>query len=489
MKKPFLVSILTFTSVVSLSAVAADFDPNIFVELAKKAVPSVVNIQTVTKGHRSFGNKGSPDDLFRKYFEDFFRNGGGGGAGRRPPPDEDEGGGGGDVPEGMALGTGFIIDSSGLILTNNHVVADADEIKIIFTEDGEEKPTDGTVVGRDADLDLALIKVETKRKLIPAVLGDSDAVQVGEYVMAVGNPFGQGHSVTHGIISAKGRKSPDFALASYLQTDAPINPGNSGGPLMNLKGEVIGINNAIDARAQGIGFAIPINFAKTVLPQLKTKGMVSRGYIGIQVNDLTPEIANRVEAPKDIRGCFVAHVYPGDPAEKAGIRPYDIITDFAGKKVASANDLILAVTATKVGETERVRVIRSGKDVGLKIKIALRPNSKVEERRRPKPKAKEDPARQLSGIEVEDLTPETAKELGVRENVKGVVVSDIRFDSVADKSGLSRGDVIVEVDRKTVKNEEDFYHLLKAKKSYLLRVLRVDESGLENFQVLVLDLK
>jgi len=486
MKTRSFISAFVLLSTLPLGAAAAEFDPNIFVELSKKVVPSVVNIQTTTKGHRSF-NRGQPDDLFRKFFEDFFRNGGGGGGGRRAPPDEEDGGG--NVPEGMALGTGFIIDASGLILTNNHVVADADEIKILFTEDADEKPTDAKVVGRDPDLDLALIKVETKRKLIPAVLGDSDSSQVGEYVMAVGNPFGQGHSVTHGIISAKGRKSPDFALASYLQTDAPINPGNSGGPLLNLKGEVIGINNAIDARAQGIGFAIPISFAKAVLPQLKKSGSVSRGYIGIQVNDLTPEIAKRIDAPKGVRGCFVAHVYPGDPAEKAGIRPYDIITDLGAKKIASANDLIQAVTGTPVGESTNIKVIRSGKEKELKLKIALRPNGRPDEKRRPKTDLKEEAGKKLSGLEVENLTPENAKEIGVRENVKGVVVSDIRFDSPADKSGLSRGDLIVEVDRKPVKSEEDFYGVLSVKKSYLLRVLRVDEMGQENFQVLVLDLK
>ena len=482
MKKPVLLSALALLSASPNFSTAADFNPNIFVDLSKKVVPSVVNIQTMSKGRRSF-NRGAPDELFRRFFEDFFRNGGG-----RRPPEEDEGGG--SAPEGMALGTGFIIDSTGLILTNNHVVADADEIKILFTEDLDEKSTDAKVVGRDPDLDLALIKVDTKRKLVPATLGDSDALEVGEYVMAVGNPFGQGHSVTHGIISAKGRKSPDFALANYLQTDAPINPGNSGGPLLNLKGEVIGINNAIDARAQGIGFAIPINLAKAVLPQLKSKGSVSRGYIGIQVNDLTPEIANRIDAPKDIRGCFVAHVYPGDPAEKAGIRPYDIITEFGPRKIGSASDLIQAVTGTPVGETATVKLLRSGKEREVKMKIALRPNSKMDERRRPKtPPAKEDLGRKLSGVEVEELTPETAKELGVRESVKGVVVSDIRFESPADRAGLGRGDVIVEVDRKPVKTEDAFYGALKTKKSYLLRVLRVDETGQENFQVLVLDLK
>lgn len=467
------------------SVEAADFNPNIFVDLSKKVVPSVVNIQAVSKGRRGYGKgggqNGGQDEVFRKFFEDFLRNGGR----RAPSPDDEEGG---PAPEGMSLGTGFIIDATGLILTNNHVVNNADEIKIVFTEEEDEVPTDAKVVGRDPDLDLALIKVETTRKLTPVALGDSDALQVGEYVMAVGNPFGQGHSVTHGIISAKGRRSPDFALASYLQTDAPINPGNSGGPLLNLKGEVIGINNAIDARAQGIGFAIPINLAKAVLAQLKSTGSVARGYIGIQVNDLTSEIAKRIDSPKGIKGSFVAHVYPGEPAEKAGIRPYDIITQIDQKKISTANDLILAVTATRVGEVVKVKAIRAGKEREFDLRIALRPGSAPEKKRALSP-PKSELGKTLSGMEVEELTPELAKEIGVRSNTKGVVVNDLRFDSPADKAGLTRGDVIVEIDRKSVRTENDFYRHLKAKKSYLIRVLRVSEDGQENFQVLVLDLK
>lgn len=464
-----------------VSVEAAELNPNIFVELSKKVVPSVVNIQTVSKGRRGYGRSGGQDDVFRKFFEDFLRNGGR----RSQAPDEEEGG---TVPEGVSLGTGFIIDASGLILTNNHVVNNADEIKILFTEDEDEVPTDAKVVGRDPDLDLALIKVETTKKLTPVALGDSDALQVGEYVMAVGNPFGQGHSVTHGIISAKGRRSPDFALANYIQTDAPINPGNSGGPLINLKGEVIGINNAIDARAQGIGFAIPINLAKAVLTQLKSTGSVARGYIGIQVNDLTPEIAKRIESPNGAKGCFVAHVYPGEPAEKAGLRPYDIITQFAQKKVSTANDLILAVTATQVGEIVKVKVIRAGKEREFELKIALRPGSAPEKKRSITP-PKSEAGKTLSGVEVEELTADVAKEIGVRSNTKGVVVNDLRFDSAADKAGLLRGDIIVEIDRKIIKTEDDFYRQLKAKKSYLIRVLRISEGGQETFQVLVLDLK
>ena len=303
-------------------------DPNIFVNLAKKVVPSVVNISTLSTPKGGF-RPGSPDEMFRRFFEDFLRNHGG-------IPDQGEEGEapkGGGGPKAMSLGSGFIIDESGLILTNNHVVAEADEIKIQFTEETDEKPTDGEVVGRDPELDLALIRVKTKRKLIALSFGDSDALQVGEYVSAVGNPFGQGHSVTHGIISAKDRKAPDFQLANYLQTDAPINPGNSGGPLVNLKGEVIGINNAIDQRAQGIGFAIPSNSVLKVLPQLKSKGVVTRGYIGILVNELSPEIAAKLSIDKNTIAPFVTHVYPGEPADRAGIKPYDVILELNGKAI------------------------------------------------------------------------------------------------------------------------------------------------------------
>lgn len=474
-----------FFSVPNSQGASSPIDPNIFVNLSKKMIPSVVNISTTTRGEKKFGRGGpGQEDMFRKFFEDFFRNPGGG-RGRVIDP-EDEGGSG---SRPLSLGTGFIIESSGLILTNNHVVAGADEIKIHFTEDEDEKPTDGHVVGRDPELDLALIQVKTKRELIPAALGDSDALQVGEYVMAVGNPFGQGHSVTHGIISAKGRKSPDFQLANYIQTDAPINPGNSGGPLVNLKGEVIGINNAIDQRAQGIGFAIPINLAKQVLTQLKTKGTVSRGYIGVQVNDLTPEIANRIGAPKELRACFVAHIYSGGPADKAGMKPYDIITELNGKKISTSNELIATVTSVAVDETVKTKVLRNGKEVELQIKIGLRPSQPGAAPSKPPLTEEKKGARDKSGIDVEELTPETARELGVTEKLKGVVVSDLKYEGPGDKAGLMRGDIIVEVDRKKVTGIDQFYTLIKAKKSYLLRVRRAEASGDETFQVLVLDLK
>jgi serine protease Do len=474
-------------------------DANIFVNLAKKMVPSVVNISSITTAKSPY-MQGGTDDVFRKFFGDLFRQyNSRGGRGGSPDDDEDEGGpalppanppgGPSRLPKSLSLGTGFIVDASGLILTNNHVVADADEIKISFTESLDEKPTDAEVVGRDPDLDIALIKVKNKRPMVPVVLGDSDALEVGEYVMAVGNPFGQGHSVTHGIISAKGRFAPDFPLANYLQTDAPINPGNSGGPLINLKGEVIGINNAIDQRAQGIGFAIPINIVKKILPQLRTKGSVSRGYIGVVVDPLTPEIAAKIGVSPDLQGPVVSHVYPGDPADKAGLKPYDVILEFNGQPVHSGNDLIVAVTSVNVGQSVTLKVSRGGKSKSLTIKVGQRPDSSVALQK--ESKGKKTPKKQSVdlGMTIEDMSVDLARELGMSEKASGLVVTQVAYGGPADRAGMIRGDVIIEIDRKPVKDTESFYSTVKEKKSYLLRVRRSDPQGRESFTVVVLDLK
>jgi serine protease Do len=277
------------------------------------------------------------------------------------------------VPRSASLGTGFIIDSSGIILTNQHVVAGADEIKVTFTESPDEKPTPGKVIGRDPELDVALIQVKTDRKLVPLPLGDSDVLQVGEYVAAVGNPFGQGHSLTHGIISAKGRISPGVPLATYLQTDAPINPGNSGGPLINLKGEVIGINNAIDARAQGIGFAIPINVVKGIVPELRSKGAISRGYLGVVIGDLNAELARKLALNGELEAPVVMEVEPGGPAYRAGIRPFDVITEFNGKPVRRPADLTTAVTSVAEGHVVPIKVTRADQMLEMKVKVGKRP--------------------------------------------------------------------------------------------------------------------
>jgi serine protease Do len=474
-------------------------DSNVFVKLAKKIVPSVVNISTVSSVKGPF-LQGGQDDVLKRFFGDLFRQykGGTGGRGGDNGDEEDDGNlspfappsGSQRLPKSMSLGTGVIIDASGLILTNNHVVADADEIKISFTESKDEKPSDAEVVGRDPEIDVALIKVKNKREMIPAVLGDSDVLDVGEFVMAVGNPFGQGHSVTHGIISAKGRLAPDFQLANYLQTDAPINPGNSGGPLVNLKGEVIGINNAIDQRAQGIGFAIPINFIKKVLPQLRSKGVVTRGFIGVLVEPLTPEVAKKIGVPSDLQGSFVTHVYPDQPAEKAGIRPYDVILEFNGVEIHQGADLIGAVVNVNVGDTAPVKVFRAGKKIELNVKVVQRPGAhqqlKVPQKGKQLEKRR---VRIETGMTLEDITPEVAKELSISPKSGGVVVTNIAYGGPADLAGLNRGDVILDVDRKPIKNVEDFYSLVNSKQTFLLRVRHPDPQGQERFSVVILDLK
>lgn len=488
----FLVIQGTIAHGASSGAGSGEHANNVYVNLAKRVVPSVVNISTLTTV-KSSGFPGGGDP-FRKFFEDFFRYHGG--MPESPEGDDSEAprGGmpfpGGKAPKAMSLGTGFIIDSSGLILTNNHVVAGADEIKITFTEETDEKPTDGEVVGRDAELDVALIRVKTKREMKPLDFGDSDQLEVGEYVAAVGNPFGQGHSITHGIISAKGRAAPEFPLAKYIQTDAPINPGNSGGPLVNLKGEVIGINNAIDQRAQGIGFAIPINSVKGILSQLKDKGSVTRGYIGVLVNPLTADIARQIKVPEDLVAPFVTHVYPGDPADKAGIQAYDVILEFNDKRIKSFSDLIAAVTLVPVGKTVPVKILRGGKEKELKLTVTERPGVRAERKKeKQNKKEKKQSAPIETGMQLEDLSEDVARDLGLGRGQRGALVSLVSYGSPADLAGLMRGDLIVEVDRKAIKSVEDFFSVVSAKKSYLLRVRRLDPQGRDSFTVIVLDLK
>jgi serine protease Do len=371
-----------------------------------------------------------------------------------------------------ALGTGFVIDPSGIILTNNHVVAGADEITVQFTENADEKPTKAKVIGRDPELDIALIRVKPPEKLQALALGDSDALEVGEYVMAVGNPFGNGHSVTHGIVSAKGRNVPGEPLASWLQIDAPINPGNSGGPLLNMKGEVVGINNAIDARAQGIGFAIPINYVKQVLAQLEDSGKVQRGYIGAVIGALTPEIAEKIAVPKSLRAPFVTQITPGSPAEKAGLQPYDVITAVKGTQVHTPQDLVRAITSSGIGQSVALTINRAGAEQRLSIRTEQRPSAEVA----------------LNERGTQDSEPNaTGLSLQKAQDGKGVVVAGVEPGSTAEEAGLRPGDEILEVDRKPVKSSEQFNRLVRNGKSYLVRVKRSDPAGQDSYSVVVLE--
>jgi len=444
-------------------------DLNVFAKLSKQVVPSVVNLSVVNTVQTQLSQQQMDPRMGGNLFQYFFNGNMGGNPGGnlngKMPRQQKE----------VSLGTGFIIDASGILLTNNHVVAHGDKVEIQFTENPDEKPIEGKVIGRDPELDVALIQFHPTRKLVPVVLGDSDALQVGEFVMAVGNPYGQGHSVSHGIVSAKGRVSPDVPMANYLQTDAPINPGNSGGPLLNLRGEVIGINNAIDARAQGISFAIPINFVKAVLPQLRADGKVSRGFIGAAIGPLTPELAEKVGASKDLHAPFVINVSPGGPAQKAGIQPYDVIMSVGKTEVHSPSELVQAVSSAKVGESVSLLISRAGKPKKMDVEIGRRPT--------------------VDALSLNEKTPEkSAPDLGMATTDRpgksgGVEITEVDDNGPAAEAGLQLGDVILELDRKPIKNTKQFYTSLKDDKTHLLRIERKDPSGASDYAVIILDLK
>lgn len=439
---------------------------NFFVEVSKKVIPSVVNISTLTRVSRPEGGQ-LPEEFFRRFFEEFFGRRGRGGPFPFPFPDS--------LPNLVALGTGFIIDSDGTVLTNHHVVEGASEISISFTELETDRPVKAKVIGRDPELDIALLRVEEKnREFVPVVLGDSDAAQVGEYVLAIGNPFGQGHSVTHGIISQKGRASPDFPLTTYIQTDAPINPGNSGGPLVNLRGEVVAVNNAIHAGAQGIGFAIPINVVKGIIPELRKKGRVVRGYLGVAVQNLTPEIAEKLGV-KGLQAPFVAQITEGSPGYEAGLQPYDVVTSFNNKPIRSANELINEVSAVAPGKTVPIVIKRNGKEKRLRVKLGERPSrDSVTTTQSEEPR--ETPAK--LGARLENMSPELARELGVPTSTKGVVVLNVIPGSPAAVADLRPGDILLEMNGKPIRDMRSFSaDIEKAKGDLLLRVRRPNPRG------------
>ncbi|HWP56303.1 MAG TPA: DegQ family serine endoprotease [Candidatus Acidoferrales bacterium] len=403
-----------------------------FVTLAKRLSPVVVNISTtqVSEGmSQTFPSPFGEDDPFAEFWRKFFGNPGG----PRAPFRQ------------RSLGSGFIIDRDGSILTNNHVVENAEKI-LVKLADGRE--LEAKVVGRDPKTDLAVIKINAKADLAVATLGDSDAVEVGEWVLAIGNPFGLDNTITAGIVSAKGRHIGAGPYDNFIQTDASINPGNSGGPLINLRGEVVGINTAIFSRTGGnigIGFAIPINLAKELVPQLKTKGKVTRGWLGVVIQRVTPEIAESLGLDS-ARGALVASVAKDGPAERAGVKVGDVIVEFDGKEIKDSNDLPILVARTPVDHRARLKVLRDKKEVTLTVTIGELKEEEVVA------SAKE---RGELGLTVQRLTPQIAESLGL-DRVEGVVITAVEPGSAADEAGLRRGDVIVEIDRKPVRNLQDY---------------------------------
>jgi len=415
-----------------------------FADLASRAAPGVVNVhtsRTVTGGPFAGGPFPFPD-LFRE----FFGMPGGPGMPGMPP-----GQGSGPAPRTFtvpSLGTGFIVDADGYIVTNNHVVDGVDEIQVLFS-DGSKAPAE--IVGQDPKTDIALIHVKDKTGLHALPLGDSDAILPGDWVIAIGSPFGLDHTVTAGIVSAKGRDIGQGPYDDFIQTDAAINPGNSGGPLLNLDGEVIGINTAINPQANTIGFAVPVNMAKEILPQLREKGSVTRGWLGVGIQEVTPDLAEALKLESH-EGALVASVAPDGPAAEAGIERGDVIVRYAGQPIATVHDLPRAVSNTEVGSKVDVEVVRDGDHKTFSVKIGKLEEPKV---------AAHTGGPSGFGLTAEDVPRAQREQLGLAEG-EGAVISEVAPDGPAAKAGLRPGDVVVEVDRQRVKGAADLAARLAA---------------------------
>jgi serine protease Do len=439
-----------FGLVATMPPQATAAPPN-FSQLAEEMMPSVVNISTSkTVQRRTPPIPGPGGDIFDEFFERFFRG----------MPEE-------RPRQQQSLGSGFIISADGYILTNDHVVSGADEIKVRLA-DG--RSFDASIKGTDSKLDLALLKIDTGENLPVAPLGDSDELKIGEWVMAIGNPFGLNQTVTVGIVSAKGRVIGAGPYDDFIQTDASINPGNSGGPLFNMRGEVVGINTAIVAHGQGIGFAIPINVAQIVLPQLREEGRVTRGYLGVQIQPVTAELAESFGL-KDVTGALVVDVLEGTPAQAAGLRRGDIILEFDGRKIESHNDLPRYVATTPVGTQSRLTIWRDGQSRDIHITVGRLGEEE------PPVRAETDDAHKL-GLSVADLTPEQARTFGL-EGFRGALITEVEPGGPAAGANLRPGDLIVEVSGRAVASVKDLEEILKnVSKDQVLRLLIQRRDGL-----------
>lgn len=353
----------------------------------------------------------------------------------------------------QSLGSGVIVSADGYIVTNNHVVEQADEIRVILFD---KRSFRGKVVGADPKTDIAIVKIAAK-DLPTAQWGDSDKLQVGEFVLAIGNPFGLSHTVTMGIISAVGRANVGIAdYEDFIQTDAAINPGNSGGPLVNIKGELIGINTAIFSKSggyQGIGFAVPSNMVRLVMDQLVKQGKVTRGWLGVTIQELTPEISQKFGL-KNSKGALVGDIAKGSPAEKAGMMRGDIILKFNGKEVKDVGSLRNMVAQSKVGTQVSIKILRGGREYNLNALIVELPKEIAGAM--PEPSPEEAQREALAGLTVMELTREIARQLGLSRDERGVVVVRVEPGSAAEESGLKKGDVVQEIDKKRVTNLDDF---------------------------------
>jgi len=394
-----------------------------FVDLSKKLKPTVVNIRTA-KVVKPRSNQLRPrmQSPFDNFFEEFFGQFNGQAPQQRARREQ-------------SLGTGFIISEDGYILTNNHVVSGADEVMVKLADGRELK---GEIKGADEKLDLALIKISDKEKFHAADLGDSDALEVGEWVMAIGNPFGLSQTVTAGIVSAKGRVIGNGPYDDFIQTDASINPGNSGGPLFSAEGKVVGINTAIIAGGQGIGFAIPINMAKGIITQLRDSGKVTRGYLGVRFQPLTPDLAKSFGLESE-KGALIASVEKDTPAEKAGLKAGDVILEFDGKPIDEGTELARYVATTPIDKKVRIVVFRDGRKQELSVVVG---KLKVDNLTSTATGGSES---EKLGINVQELTPELAGRLNLKDSKSGLVVTEVKPGSPAEEAGTQPGSLIIEI--------------------------------------------
>ncbi len=428
--------------------------------LAEQLSPAVVNISIVQKakqqGKRPFRGfrRLSPErhpfgqDQFREFFDRYFSD---------TPPQARQ-----------SLGSGFIIHAKGLILTNNHVIEEADKIKVTLQD---EREFEAKVIGRDPKTDLALIKVESDVDLPIVPLGNSDALRIGEWVLAIGNPFGLSHTVTAGIVSAKGRVIGAGQYDDFIQTDASINPGNSGGPLFNTRGEVVGINTAIIAGGTGIGFATPVNLVKELVPQLHNQGVVTRGWLGVMIQKVTPELARTFDLPQ-AQGALVADIISDSPAAQGGLQQGDIITSFDGSHIQDMHELPRVVANTEVGKQVEVRILRQGQAKTLAITIAALRDEPVATATEAEPTVTD-----RLGMDVEEITPASVQRLGLTSS-QGVLVATVAPDGPAAEAGIRSGDVILEVNRHGIADTQSYIEALQnhVDDTILLLVSRDDKT-------------
>jgi serine protease Do len=418
-----------------------------FADVAQHVNPAVVNVEAVSRT-RGRGRTPWTDGESLEELPD--------GHPLNHPPRED-----GQTPKGDS-GSGFVVEADGHVLTNYHVIEGAERVTVKLADGRSLR---ARVVGVDPPTDIALIKVDVDTPLPVAPLGDSDRLRVGEWVCAIGNPLAYEHTVTVGVVSYLGRKLYDASLDNYIQTDAAINFGNSGGPLINARGEVIGINAAISWRASNIGFAIPINQARSILPQLKARGRVSRGYVGITLRELDPDLRESLGLGR-VEGALVQDVATDSPGERAGIRPYDVVVSVDGEPVRDNDDLIRRISARAPGSTARLDIVRDGRTSAVTVRLTERPwEGAVEDA--PKPAAggqdRPAPARPgvatpsvILGIKVRDIDRAVARRLDLPSGLQGVLVTAVDPLSAAAESGFAQGDVILEVNRRPIRTMRDY---------------------------------